>query len=61
MFKMWRKRKKLIDNLKLEREKIIALDKFNEAFKNNRLYYIYGKGIMDFKNLNLISIIKKIK
>ena len=60
MFKMWRK-KKLIDNFELEREKIIALDKFNEAFKNNGLYSIYGKGILGFKNLNLISIIKKIK
>ena len=45
----------------MEREKIIALDKFSEAFKNNGLYSIYGKGIMDFRTLNFDFNNKNIK
>ena len=55
------KRKKLIENFKMEREKIITLDKFSEAFKNNGLYSIYGKGIMDFRTLNFDFNNKNIK
>ena len=45
---MWRK-KKLIDNFELEREKIIALDKFNEAFKKMDFILFMEKELLTLK------------